>query len=64
MLTVKEVIEILNDIDNNTLHPINDARHPLHPACVKAYGELIQWCDSQQDNLLRSMGETNTGDEC
>lgn len=35
---------LLADIDDNPLHPANDARHPGHGASVQAYHQIEQWC--------------------
>jgi len=45
---IREAQTLMEDIDNNPLHPANDARHPEHAASLEAYRALEQWCQGQQ----------------
>lgn len=50
---LREAMQLLNDIENNPLHPANDARHPDHHASVLACQELEQWCSEQSELLAK-----------
>lgn len=44
----KELTEIerfIQDLMLDTLHPVNDPRHPQHHECVKALHELMERAD-------------------
>ena len=45
---LNEATQVLFEIDNNPTHPVNNARHPAHSQCVKAYERLEAWCLEQQ----------------
>ena len=42
-VNVKEAINLLNDIDYNYMHPVNDSRHPKHKECIHAYQMIEDW---------------------
>jgi hypothetical protein len=46
---IKAAETLLADIDNNPLHPANNARHPEHSISVQAYQALADWCQGQRD---------------
>jgi len=50
---LREATQLLDDIQNDPLHPANDARHPDHHASVSACQELEQWCDERQELLAK-----------
>jgi hypothetical protein len=50
---LRDAIRLLDEIDGDPLHPVNDARHPKHQACVQAYDELEQWCVEQNKILIK-----------
>ena len=50
---LREAIRLLDEIDDDPLHPANDARHIDHQTCVKAYQELESWVSSQQELLSK-----------
>jgi hypothetical protein len=50
---LREAIKLLTEIDNNPMHPANDARHPDHHTSIRAYQELEQWVDEQQELVAK-----------
>ena len=56
MITVTEVelreaIKLLQEIDGDPQHPVNDTRHPEHDECLKAYQEIEVWIVNSTDLL-------------
>lgn len=51
MPTAKEIHDLIEEIDSNPLHPVNDARHPQHPECQKAYLELLNLLELLYDSI-------------
>lgn len=45
---LREATHLLFEIGNNPTHPVNNARHPAHSKCLKAYEQLEAWCLEQQ----------------
>lgn len=50
---LREATRLLAEIDDNPSHPANDARHPAHQKCLKAYEALEHWCDEQRLLLVK-----------
>ncbi|MFU8789521.1 MAG: hypothetical protein ACNA7G_10855 [Methylobacter sp.] len=46
---LEAVMRLLEAIDDDPLHPANDARHPLHQSCLVGYGEMQDWVLEQLD---------------
>lgn len=50
---LREAMRLLDEINDNPLHPVNDKRHPGHEACLKAYQELEVWVMKQQGGIVK-----------
>jgi len=58
---IREAETLMEAINNNPLHPVNDARHPEHAISVQAYQALADWCQGQRDrheDALRAWQKT------
>jgi len=47
-ISLRRATHLLSEIDSNPAHPANNARHPAHDKCLKAYEQLEAWCLEQQ----------------
>lgn len=50
---LREAIRLLDEINDDPLHPANDNRHPDHEACLKAYQELEVWVTEKQGGIVK-----------
>lgn len=50
---LREAIRLLDEINDDPLHPANDNRHPDHEACLNAYQELEAWVTEKQGGIVK-----------
>jgi signal recognition particle subunit SEC65 len=42
-VNVKDATNLLNDINYDYMHPVNDLKHPKHKECIYAYQLIEDW---------------------
>jgi hypothetical protein len=47
-MDLQEAINLLNMINNDHTHPVNNAMHPKHNECLLVYRAIENWVNTRQ----------------